>query len=265
MDTKKEFLLPSGLSCTIRMQNGEDEELLTSVRLMKSGDNINAFLASIITEFRGKKPTISDIVNMRLSDKYFTLIMSRIFSMGSEMEFQYKWDDKNLPEPVVYTEDLNLFIWDYSKPFPEPGDEAYNPHRIKPFPETGSGEGITWDYNYIYFNGLDGNRFRIRMIDGHLEKYLTSVGEDGLNANSILMGRELSQLYEKSGEKEQSWIKVQTFKNFSPREMAHFRKVITLVDDGNNSLMVDIENPASGETITISLLQIEDFLTPRLI
>lgn len=43
MENTLEFLLPSGLPCIIRMQNGEDEELLSSIRLNKAGNHNKRF------------------------------------------------------------------------------------------------------------------------------------------------------------------------------------------------------------------------------
>lgn len=253
MENTLEFLLPSGLPCTIRMQNGEDEELLSSIRLNKAGNHINAFLCNIVVDLFGKgKPKLQDIIDMRLSDKYYLLIQSRVFSLGAEMEFEYQWDKKT--EPVHYTEDLNNYLFDYSKLFPAtPEDEGYNEFHIKPFPATGE----VHDYNFIYFQ-MEGKNFRLRIPDGRLEHYLMELGDD-INSNSLLKGRELAQEFNGS------YVPVTSFKQFTPKDMAFLRKVMADFDDGNSSITTKIINPYNpDEELDIPLIQLEDFLSPRL-
>ena len=261
MDKTLEFLVPSGLPCEIRMQNGEDDEILSSVRLQKEGNNINAFVAAIVNKFNGAKLTLQDVIDMRLSDKYYILIQSRVFSLGDELEFDYTWDKEQ--GPIRYTEDLNTFLWDYSKPFPyNPEDEGYHPHRIKPFPFSGE----NFDYHYLYFE-LGGRKFRMRHVDGRLEKYLIKC--DDINNNSLFYGRELSQLFMEMKEGEEvveKYIPVTTFKAFIPREMAQLRGILETFDDGNAQISMDLENPNNpGEVIDVPLLSLDDFLSPRLI
>lgn len=257
MENTLRFLLPSGLPCTIRMQNGEDEELLSSVRLTKEGNHINAFLCNIITDLFDKgKPKLQDIIDMRISDKYYALLQSRVFSLGGELKFEYQWEKDG--EQIPYFEDLNTYLFDYSKPFPTTEEEGYSPNLFKPFPATGDFH----DYHYIYFQ-MQGKEFRMRFPDGRLEHYLIQLGDD-INSNSILKGRELAQKFISDGEKE-TWVNVNSFKNFSPKDMAFLRKVMADFDDGNQSMTSHIINPYKpDEELDIPLLQIEDFLSPRL-
>lgn len=249
---KLEFTLPSGKQAIIRMQNGEDDSIVTNVKLQTEGDAYNRFVEAITLSIDGKKPTYDDVLNMRLSDKYCIIIKSRIFSLGSVLKFEYTWPKHG---KVVYEEDLNRYIWDYDKEFPEnPGDPDYDKCRIKPIQVEEPGK---FDYNHMYFT-LGDKDFRMRFSDGVFEKNLIKVGQDKLSNNEIFKARELSQLL--NGE----WVKVDSFRAFTPVEMTKLRAILYHYDD-SEGLTVEIPNPEDGEVLELPLMSIPDFLAPRVI
>lgn len=248
-----EFTLPSGKTATIRMQNGEDDSIVTNVKLQTEGDAYNRFVEAIAISIDGKKPTYNDILNLRLSDKYCIVIQSRIFSLGAIMKFEYQWPKGS---KVTYEEDLSRFIWDYSKPFPSnPKDPDYDKCRIKPFPAE---EADKFDYNFLYFE-LAGKLFRMRFSDGVFEKNLIKVGQEKLSNNEIFKARELSQFLN------EEWVRVDSFRAFTPLEMTKLRAILHEYDD-SEGLTVEIPNPAdSDDIVELPLMSIPDFLAPRVI
>lgn len=252
METK-EFTLPSGKVAIIRMQNGEDDAIISNVRLQQEGKAYNKFVESILLSIDGEKPTEKDIINLRLADKYTIIVMSRIFSLGAILKFEYTWPSTK--ETVLYEEDLERYIWDYSKPFPKSKEDGgYDKYRIKPIEET---EGM--DYNFMYFE-LGGKNFRMRLSDGVFEQNLLKITDDKLNNNEIFKARELAQQLPDG-----NWAPVGSFRAFTPMEMTKLRAILHTYDD-SEPMMVDITNPSNPEeTVELPLMSIPDFLAPRVI
>lgn len=248
-----EFTLPSGKLAVIRMQNGADDDILTNVKLRQSGEAFNKFIEAITLSIDGVKPTPETILNMRLADKYALMIHSRIFSLGSILKFEYNWPKIG---KVTYEEDLNNFIWDYSNPdFPkDESDPRYFKYRIKPIEREREGE---FDYNYLYF-ALGDKNFRMRFSDGVFEKNLLKIGPDKLSNNAVYLARELSQLVGNE------YAPVGTFKSFTPLEMTKLRAILYTYDEGDG-LIVEIPHPNTDEVVELSLMEIPDFLSPRVI
>ena len=100
---KKTLLLPGGYQVIIREQNAKDDETLSNVLLAKDVSNINLFITDIIVynHLTNAKQTLEDTVKMRLRDKYFVLIASRIFSLSQTLKFEYDWNIKG-KKPVKY-------------------------------------------------------------------------------------------------------------------------------------------------------------------
>ena len=249
-----ELTLPSGRIATIRMQNGADDDILTNVKLRQSGEAFNRFLEGIIISLDGHKPSSKEILEMRLADKYALLINSRIFSLGEILKFEYNWPGIG---KVTYEEDLNNYIWDYSKPDTFPADESdpqYSKYRIKPFQVAEEGK---FDYNYLYFT-LGEKNFRMRFSDGVFEKNLLKLSPDQLSNNSVYRARELAQ------QVGTEWALVDSFKSFTPMEMTKLRAIIHTYDE-EEGLIVEIPHPETGEITEIPLMEIPDFLSPRVI
>lgn len=108
------FTAPSGRLFEIREQNGEDEEIITNPVDSKNLMNLTKYISAIVVKTNATKSgrlTIEDALKLPLLDRYCILFNSRIFSLGEEVEFTYKWDNK---DSVTYSQDLREFLFDYA-------------------------------------------------------------------------------------------------------------------------------------------------------
>jgi hypothetical protein len=246
----KDMILPSGIEVVIREQNGEDESLLSNVALSKSSDSLNSFIRAMIvylpTAVNPNSPTLDEIMVRPLNDKYFILIASRIFSLGSTLEFNYSWGKDT--EPVAYKEDLEQYIWDYSKPLPKLGEPDYFEQRIPKYESIDSHHMLTLS---------SGKVVRYKPLDSYGEKYLLKLPDTEKHINQKVLARGLE--IKVNGE----FTPVESFANFKSREMAEIRDHIDKHDPEFAGL-TELENPYNaGEIEVISIIQIQDFFFPR--
>ena len=256
---KMAFTLPSGYSCEIREQNGEDEEVLSNPANIKNFMNINEFIAGIVihTNFTASgKLLVQDVMKLPLLDRAVILINSRIFSLGEELEFNYKWprpeNSKDQAE-FTYTQNLKDYIFDdygvkpteeelKAKPDAVPyyllEEDKYNPGKIKLTDHKftlSSGKEIMWDVATV-----------------ESEQYLMKLGLDNISRNKDLIARNLRLNVDGN------WEKVQNFKLFSVRDMAEMRKEI-LASDPSFMGTTDIEDPITHSKTQISILTVPTF------
>lgn len=243
-----ELTVPSGYKVIIRQQTGEDDDVISNPDGAFLGQTLNKFVQGIIikSEFSdNKSPSYQDIENMKLCDKYFVIIASRIFSLGSVVKFEYAWDDGTVAE---YEEDLNNYIWDYEQPFPKRGDLDYSEFRIPPH-----SQGTKRD---MEFKISTGKTFKFDFMNGVGEKYLMTLPTSQLTKNAELRARNLQQ---KMGDK---WVVISNFKPYTAREMVEIRKVI-FDNDPIVQIITEIPHPKTKDTIQYNLLGSVDFLFPR--
>ena len=245
------FMTPSGDYITIREQNGKDDDIISNSGKAQDGTSFNEFLSGIIvkSERLGGKPSPKDILDFPLRDKYTILIQSRIFSLGNRLEFKYNWGTDILKDEKSYEVDLNIYIWDYEKEFPKEGDEGYNNERIPPY------EGSE---TFFELELSSGKEVRVYFLNGHSEKYLLDLPEKDQTANSPLLARNI-QIKRQSGK----FGKVQTFEDFSARDMAEIRSGVYSFDPEIN-LFSHFENPSNGLKESLPITSIPDFFFPVL-
>ena len=256
---KMAFTLPSGYSCEIREQNGEDEEVLSNPANIKNFMNINEFIAGIVThtDFTASgKLLVQDVMKLPLLDRAVILINSRIFSLGEELEFNYKWprpENSKEQAEFTYTQNLKDYIFeDYgvkpdeeelkAKPDAVPyylfEEDHDNPGKIKLTDHKftlSSGKEIMWDVATV-----------------ESEQYLMKLGLDNISRNKDLIARNLRLNVDGN------WEKVQNFKLFSVRDMAEMRKEI-LASDPSFMGTTDIEDPITHSKTQISILTVPTF------
>jgi hypothetical protein len=244
----KELLVPSGYKVIIREQNGDDDDLISNVALSESGTSFNMFIASLVvwSELTGKPLTMEDVLSMKLRDKYFVLMSSRVFSIGPILKFKYDWKDGK--PPVHYEDDLRQYLWDYNEEIPGEREPRYFKYRIKPYP---NGKDSLREFTLT-----SGKEVRYKYINGYGEKYLLELGNDMLTINAELKARELELKVDSK------WYKVENFKPFTARDMQELRADVAINDERFDGL-TDLENPSSGNTATIPLIGIQDFFFPR--
>jgi hypothetical protein len=248
-----EFTTPSGDVITIREQNGNDDDILSNIKQAKKGLSFNDFIKAIVvkSERAGGRLSDDDLLAMPIRDKNVILINSRIFSLGSEVEFKWNWGTDVKPKFRPYIEELNDYIWDYSLPFPKEGETGYDSERIPPYPTTEP---------YLEATLASGKVIRFDYLNGLGEKYILEKREkDELSINTNLLARNLS-LRNLNGK----FDKIENFSNFSPMDMREIRSLVVTFDK-EYECMSEVINPDNKEESQyISLLQLPDFFFPLL-
>ena len=199
---------------------------------------------------------MKDVLNLPLLDRAVILINSRIFSIGSELEFNYRWPrPKNSKDPseFTYIQDLRDYIFeDYGRvpteeevkdkpdavPYYQLPEDIDNPGKIqlKDIPLTlTSGKELLWDVATV-----------------NSEQYLMKLGLDNISRNKDLIARNLRLKVDGN------WEKVQNFKLFSIKDMAEMRKAI-LSSDPTFTGITEIEDPVTSEKLQISILTVPTF------
>lgn len=256
---KMTVTLPSGYSCEIREQNGEDEEILSNPAKIKNFMNVNEFIAGIVihTDFTASgKLLVQDVLKLPLLDRAVILINSRIFSLGEELEFDYTWprpDGSKDPSKYTYTQDLKDYIFeDYSN---KPSEEELLakpdavPYYILPESPDNPGRVQLTDLKLTLSSGKE-IMWDVATVES--EQYLMKLGMDNISRNKDLIARNLRL---KVGE---NWEKVQNFKLFSVKDMAEMRKEILSLDPSftGNTEIVD---PVTHNTAQVSILAVPAF------
>lgn len=256
---KMTVTLPSGYSCEIREQNGEDEEILSNPAKIKNFMNVNEFIAGIVihTDFTASgKLLVQDVLKLPLLDRAVILINSRIFSLGEELEFDYTWprpDGSKDLSKYTYTQDLKDYIFeDYSN---RPSEEELLakpdavPYYVLPESPDNPGKVQLTDLKLTLSSGKE-IMWDVATVES--EQYLMKLGMDNISRNKDLIARNLRL---KVGE---NWEKVQNFKLFSVKDMAEMRKEILSLDPsftGNT----EIEDPVTHNTAQVSILAVPAF------
>lgn len=254
---KLAFTLPSGYTCEIREQNGDDEEVLSNPSSIKTFMNINEFIAGIVirTDFTASgKLLVEDVLKLPLLDRAVILINSRIFSIGEELEFTHTWDRGNgKSNQYTYTQDLKDYLFeDYGKQPTEEELEAKPdavPYYALPEDQDHSGKVKLTDLSIVLSSGKE---LLWDVATAGSELYLMKLGMDNITRNKDLLARNLRL---KVGDK---YEKVQNFKLFSVRDMSEIRKSITSVDPTFTGATT-INDPVTGATTQISILAVPTF------
>ena len=256
LSNTKELILPSGHKATIREQNGEDDAILSNRMLSATGKNFDAFICQIVLEtdlVEGGKLTLNNIDSIPSLDFGYLIFASRVFSLGPEINYQYKWY-KDKP-PIDYIEDLQQFVPDFSKEVPGLGEPGYFAMACPKYPNGSAKE--------ILFTTSRNKKVRYNILTRGGEKKLLEISPDKQNINTKLILREFKFDVSKDGAPEQ-WSKVTNFTEFSPIEMREIRSHVSK-NDPDWAALSDIENPETGEIRAIDMLSLPDFFFPAVI
>jgi hypothetical protein len=115
------FHAPSGHVFTIREQNADDDETISEIdpeNKSESIKNLNTLLSKIIIDnsVNGKKYLTADEVELlKLKDKYYILLKTRLHSIGKDLKFVYKCPNKECKKEINFKEDLGKYDTDLSK------------------------------------------------------------------------------------------------------------------------------------------------------
>lgn len=246
------FYLPDGHWVEIREQNGDDDDILSNPVLAQNAHHLNVFVAGIVVNSdltpNGKLQP-KDVMNMKIRSKYAILFKSRIFSLGDKCEFEYDWGKDN-GGIATYEDDLNRYLWDYSKPdtFPHsPLDEGYDKYRIVPY--------LNGQAAVVQEELTSGKVIRYEYINGHSERFLLELKPEASTKNAELLARNLEEKVKNE------WVKVESFRYFSPKDMQEIRESVK-INDPNFNPMMDIENPKTGRVIEFPIIAASDFFYP---
>ena len=256
---KMAFTLPSGYSCEIREQNGEDEEVLSNPANIKNFMNINEFIAGIVihTDFTASgKLLVQDVMKLPLLDRAVILINSRIFSLGEELEFNYKWprpENSKEQAEFTYTQNLKDYIFeDYGV---KPDEEELKakpdavPYYLLEEDKDNQGKVKLTDHKFTLSSGKE-IMWDVATVES--EQYLMKLGLDNISRNKDLIARNLRLNVDGN------WEKVQNFKLFSVRDMAEMRREI-LASDPSFTGNTEIEDPITHEKVQVSVLAVPTF------
>lgn len=240
------FISPSGHSFTVREQNGEDEDILSNPKDSRNLMNLTKFICAIVvdTDFtETHRLNVQEALSLPILDRYAILFHSRIFSMGSDISFGFKWD--NDKEEVLYEDDLSNFIFnDYSQvPTQEELDSKLNAIPYYPNGKQVKDICITLSTDKIVYFDL---------LSGIGEQFILNLPEDKQTRNAELMARNIKLVVDGKPEK------ITNFRSFSVREMAEIRKHISAIDPtwyGHTEL----ENPKTGEKINYPIMAAKSF------
>ena len=245
----KEFISPSGYKFTIREQNGNDDDVLSNMGAVQDGSTVNNFVKGIVvkTDFnQSGRLTNDDMLKMKLRDKYSILLMSRAFSLGWEINFEYDWGKDN-GGVIPYVEDLHNYLWDFSREMPED---------LNDIPETMILPYVGGKETSREISLTSGKVVRYEYLNGKGEKYLMSLTRESMSKNQELVARDI-HLKDNEGK----FVKVQNFTPFSTRDMMEIRKDV-LLNDAETSYSTEIENPKTSEKVFFPLLTSPDFFFP---
>ncbi len=235
---------PSGDTYVIREQTGADDDLLSRLDVDEA-TTINRYIAAIIESGpKGKRLTLEDVEKLLLRDKYVILFKSRIFSLSEKLIFSYNWTPDD--EPLEYITDLQEYVWDYSNPVPELGEEGYSRHRITPY-------GV--NDRVVNFDLTSGKSVSFEFLDGVGEKYLLSIKPMERSINKQLIARGFKY---NDGKK---MVGVKNFQVFTSRDMMEIRNKVDEFDPALEGT-TNIVNPNTGENLDLPIIAIKDFYYP---
>lgn len=256
-----DFYQPSGRLIQIRESTAEDEDLLSQQNSsMNNGNAIIAYIASITlmdSELK-RRPTMDDIEKWGVKDKYYTLLMSRIHSLGDSIAFEHSCSNRKCdfitPPKAPWREDLKRFTQDFSKHTPEQGDEGYDKNKSV-YAATAYAKGMQRVISLVLTSG---KVLRYNVLDSIGEKVLTSANDLTDKRSIALIARNLEL---KVGEE---WASVKTFKMFSSRESVEIWASVEENDKGFIP-MADITCPKCGLLEYINLMLTPSFFFPVVI
>lgn len=251
-------LLPSGLKVTYIEQNASHDSIISKSGDVENGDSFINFLAEIIvstSESKEAKLSPLDVMRLKLSDKYYLLVCSRLFSLGSELVFKHICENDRCGKENEYVEDLNNYTWKKTKPEDIAGAiDPYEKYRIKPYPN-----GLSTEREITTSSG---RKFKYSYLTSMGEKSMLEVPRDSININHELTSRNLSWWDETKGIFLP--ISLQELQYISAKEVNEIRTDIG-INDPQFMALSELKCPYCRKSQLVPLVSVNDFFYPRVI
>ena len=248
-----EITLPSGRLVRIRETNGDDDEILSTLKDARQGDSVFNFLANIILEDNtkpGKPSTVVDLLDWPVSDRYYLLFKQRIINQGHLLEFDFICQTPDCPsqkdgeKAQSFQQDLHEYDGDLA----DANYKPHNIHQVKPYPR-GSNKQVEFELS-------SKKRLRYKILTGVLEKKRLDGPLENSHKNSHLVIREI-EVYNQD-----RWTLLTQFKAFSSKEMSEIRRSV----DTNDPLfdpVVKFNCPVCKAPYNVPLFQMPVFYWPE--
>lgn len=233
----KEVLLPTGLTVTIREQNGNDDDTISEVAT-NGVTSFSKFLSDIIIAPR--RYTQSEIERWKTCDRYYLMLASRIFTFGPEFTFEHEFKDGT---KETFDQDLGEFM---SVDFKDEEDSNF-PYRAKAH-QAGEETNITVTLT-------SGKKVKYDYMNGAAESLASKNVGNTPKRNDEFRFRNLQLLI---GEK---WQTVLNFKSFSAGDMRELRAHVRDNDYEFAPIMV-LTNPNTGQEEHTPVIGYEEFFFP---
>lgn len=231
--------VPSGMEYTIREQNGADDDIISNPVAAKDLSNIDNFLAAIVVS---PKITAKAAAQLPVLDRMCILLNSRIFSLGNEFIFSYKWENG---QEEFYKQDLMEFLLPY---WEEPTEEELNskPYAIPYYPQPELG------MSKIPFTTSSGKYIEFDRMTGMSEKMAISVPEHQRTKNLELVIRNLHLQVDSKMER------VTNFALFSVKDMQEIRQFVFSLDPVWGGTC-EIEQEGTGVKLEVPIVGMDGF------
>ena len=238
-----DVVAPDGITYTLREQNGNDDDVLSTLGDARNNTSLDKFLSGVIVG--PKKLSWEEIhKTMGSATKYYLVMRSRIFTHGSIVTFKHKFEDGTIQE---FEEDLTIFDRDLSKEPKE--DEVENPEidRIQRYPEI--------PFRLTQALVIGEKKIRYQLMTSEVEAVTMGIPRENISKNDELRARKLTQLIDTRE------LVIQNFRDFSASDMkaiwAHIRE-----NDINFSLVTKVQTKDKKSTEYTSLLTVPEFFFP---
>ena len=244
---EKEYTLPSGATVSFREANANDEGILTMQGYKQTNTHITRYLQSVIIGYMGKpkKLTLEEINKWGLSDKYYSLLLSRVINFGPELNF--KWQFSGEPNPLDFTIDLNEYLLAKDRL------DGINEDGIKAPKLYPNGLEKTFD-----FTSSSGREFKWSLIDTNAEIVVANKKPQDISILDLFKTRKLQINLNGQGD----WITLEDFSIISIKESRELRNQIKEWDSSFD-MEVEIIHPTDpGKNEYMPLPGIPDFLVP---
>lgn len=244
------FITPSGNEVTIREQNADDDEILSKVNPDKREEtlsNLNNFLTSIVRENDyngGKHLTLSEVKKLKLRDKYYILLKSRLHSVGDKLKFTAICPNKQCKTETNFSEDLTKYDTDLSQ-FKEE-NKRYK-YQVVPYQSKNEAK--------VEFVISTGKKIRYTYLTVEAEEKLSKSETISENTDFYIRNLEIENPQTKE------YQMLGSLSIFSKREIMEIGKHVQ-ENDKQFEMFMEMECPKCGRKWEIPFLYLKDFFFP---